>query len=165
MTPQLRAFLDMVAHSEIGAALLAETDNGYNVCVGSTVGHPILFADYSRHPGFEATHYPDGPGVSRSTMVNSDAAGRYQLMGRWWPAYRDQLQLPDFGPASQDRIAVQMIGECHALDDISNGHIETALYKCRSRWASLPSAGYGQHENSAAELLAAFRQAGGIVVG
>jgi hypothetical protein len=25
------AFLDMIAHSEIGAALLAKSDNGYNV--------------------------------------------------------------------------------------------------------------------------------------
>lgn len=164
MMPQLKAFLDTIAHSEIGPEMLALTDDGYNVCVGSTPKRLILFDDYSRHPGFEETRYPDGPGVSRNKALDSDAAGRYQQMGRFWPAYRDQLHLPDFGPASQDLIAIQLIRECHALDDISNGYLQQALFKCRSRWASLPAAGYGQHENSMVDLLAAFRAAGGIVV-
>jgi hypothetical protein len=44
MSPNLKAFLDMIAWSEIGPALLAKSDNGYNVCVGSTPEKPILLA-------------------------------------------------------------------------------------------------------------------------
>ncbi len=164
MTPQLKAFLDTIAWSEIGPKLLACSNDGYDVCVGSTPAHPILFHDYSRHPGFEAKRYPDGPGVSRNEATNSDAAGRYQVMGWLWPTYRDQLHLPDFGPGSQDLIALQLIKECRAVDDIANGYITQAVFKCRSRWASFPAAGYGQRENPMPALLAAFRAAGGVVM-
>ena len=149
---QMRAFLDMLAYSEIGPALLAKSDNGYNVCVGSTRDAPILFHDYSRHPRI------------RCEALNSDAAGRYQFLGRYWLAYKHLLNLNDFGPESQDRWAMQLIRECKATADIENGHIEAAIYKCRSRWASLPGAGYGQPEHPVVDLLAAFRKAGGIVV-
>jgi hypothetical protein len=44
------AFLDMLAVSEIGAELLAETDNGYNVLVGATPAHPLTFPSYATHP-------------------------------------------------------------------------------------------------------------------
>jgi len=150
MTPQLKAFLDMVAYSEIGPALLAISDDGYNVCVGSTPEHPILFSDYSQHPRIH------------NAAVNSDAAGRYQFMGRYWLAYRDQLGLPDFGPASQDRWALQLIRECKAEAAIEAGYVAHAIDLCRSRWASLPGAGYGQHENDVAALREAFLQAGGV---
>ena len=48
MTPNERAFLDMIAVSEIGPALLAKSDNGYNVLVGATPKKPLLFSDYSK---------------------------------------------------------------------------------------------------------------------
>ena len=41
------AFLDMLAASEIGAALLAETDDGYNVLVGST---PSMSSGFGSSP-------------------------------------------------------------------------------------------------------------------
>jgi len=44
------AFLDMIAHSEIGPELLAVSDDGYDVLVGSTAAHPLLFKDYRTHP-------------------------------------------------------------------------------------------------------------------
>lgn len=142
-------FLDMIAASEIGAALLAASDDGYNVIVGSTPASPILFDDYGEHP----RRY--------QKAQNSDAAGRYQFMGRYWLAYKTQLHLPDFGPESQDRWALQLIRECKALDLIRDGKFEDAVHACRSRWASLPGAGYGQHENSMDLLLAAYIKAGG----
>lgn len=155
MNPQDQAFLDTIAYSEIGPRLLAESENGYNVLVGSTPDAPNLFSSYADHPRQLIT-LPNG--------LESTAAGRYQILARYFDVYKQQLGLPDFGPDSQDRIALQMIGECQALDLISNGNIEQALYACRSRWASLPSAGYGQHQNTVPELLAAYRAAGGIVV-
>lgn len=144
------AWGDMLAYSEIGPDLLAISDNGYNVCVGSTPEHPILFTDYSDHPH----KYFDA--------LKSDAAGRYQIMGWIFHAYKPLLNLPDFGKTSQDLIMFRLTDECHAIDDIDAGRIEQAVYKCRSRWASLPGAGYGQHENKMTALLDAFQKAGGV---
>lgn len=149
MTENLKAFLDMIAHSEIGPELLAVSDDGYNVIVGSTPSKPILFDDYSKHP---RRYIP---------AMNSDAAGRYQFMGRYWDHYRVQLSLPDFGHDSQDRWAVCLINECRALKLIDEGKFDQAVHACRSRWASFPAAGYGQHENSLAALRTAYENAGG----
>jgi muramidase (phage lysozyme) len=149
MTPNETAFLDMIAHSEIGQVMLRMTDNGYNVCVGSTPKHLIIFPSYAEHPRI------------RNEETDSDAAGRYQFMGRYWEHYQAQLGLPDFGPVSQDKWALQLIRECHALDDVREGRFDEAVSKCRSRWASLPGAGYGQHENGLDELRQAYLDAGG----
>ncbi len=152
MTTNRKAFLDMIAHSEIGPALLAESDDGYNVLVGSTPATPNLFTSYADHPRELIAIRPG---------LMSTAAGRYQILAHMYDVYSEQLHLPDFGPASQDAIALQMIGECRALDDIDAGRVEMAISKCCSRWASLPGAGYGQHENAIETLVAAFTAAGG----
>jgi len=149
--PNLRAFLDMIAFSEIGPELLKVSDNGYNVIVGSTPARPILFHNYASHPRLY------------QKAMNSDAAGRYQFMGRYWDHYRIQLSLPDFGPESQDKWAIQLINECRAMPLILGGSFGAAVGACRSRWASLPGAGYGQHENGLGALQTAFLNAGGIV--
>ena len=47
MPPQIKAFLDMIAWSELGEELIDISDNGYNVIVGSTPSRPILFNDQS----------------------------------------------------------------------------------------------------------------------
>lgn len=151
MNTNLKAFLDTLAWSEIGPQLLALSDNGYNICVGSTPKNPILFRSYATHPRLH------------NDATNSDAAGRYQLMGRYYNPYMAQLGLHDFGHDSQDKIAVQLIRECHALDDIEAGRFDDAVNKCRSRWASLPGAGYGQHEQAIEALRKAFIDAGGVI--
>jgi muramidase (phage lysozyme) len=141
----------MIAHSEIGAALLAVSDNGYNVLVGSTATHPLLFTDYSTHPNI------------LNVKCNSTAAGRYQVLHRYAEYYTKMLNLPDFGPESQDKIAMQYLKECRALDDINAGHFDSAVGLCSHIWASLPGAGYQQHENHMADLALAFTGAGGIL--
>jgi len=151
MSPQLKAFLDTLAVSEIGKPLLAVSDNGYNVLVGATAKKPLLFASYADHPNVY------------NAACDSTAAGRYQQLYRYWPAYKRQLKLADFGPRSQDTLAIQLIRECRALDDIEAGRVADALRKCKSRWASLPGAGYGQHENKVEALVAAFTEAGGVL--
>jgi len=150
MTPNRRAFLDMIAWSEIGPALLAKSDNGYNVIVG---GH--LFDDYADHPR-RLVYLP-------RLGIKSTAAGRYQLLARYWDAYRKQLKLADFGHASQDAVALQQIQECRALADIDAGKLDAAVSKVRRIWASLPGAGYGQHENGIDRLRAAYTAAGGVL--
>jgi muramidase (phage lysozyme) len=145
----IKAFLDMIAWSEIGPRLLNRSDNGYNVCVGSTPQKPILFDSYAAHPRL------------RSDAMDSDAAGRYQFMGRYWEHYRDKLGLPDFGPDAQDKWALQLVRECRAYDDVCAGRLELAISKCRSRWASFPGAGYGQRENRWTDMVAVYLRAGG----
>lgn len=143
------AFLDMIAHSEIGDALLARSDDGYNVLVGSTARAPLLFSSYATHPDVYSERY------------NSTAAGRYQILSRYWPHYRDLLKLPDFGPESQDRYAIQQIRECKALPMVVAGDFVDAVHRVANIWASLPGAGYGQHENEISDLRDAYVRSGG----
>lgn len=141
------AFLDMLAWSEIGQALLAASDDGYNVLVGSTPGAPLLFHSYDRHPDI------------LNRQFDSTAAGRYQVLYRWWADYQAMLKLPDFSPQSQDFVALQQIRERGAFPLIDGGEIEPAIYRCSNIWASLPGNGYGQHQNAIAGLLKAFQDA------
>lgn len=145
----LDAFLTMVAISE-GTELIG--NHGYNCIVGSTISHPMLFDSYKDHPRIKVHLRPD---------LTSTAAGRYQILERYFDAYKKQLNLPDFSPTSQDHIAMQMIAECDAMVEVMAGDVRKAITKCASRWASLPGAGYGQHENTVASLQQAFTSAGG----
>lgn len=147
MSANLKAFLAMIAHSELGSRLLATSDDGYNVLVGGK-----LFDGYADHPRRL---------IDLGHGLKSTAAGRYQILARYFDAYKKQLGLPDFGRASQDAIAVRMIKEQGALDDVEAGRVDEAIKKCANIWASLPGAGYGQHENAIAGLLAAYEAAGG----
>lgn len=151
MIQNLRAFLDMLSVSEGTKGI---GDDGYNVLVGSTVSQPILFGSYKDHPRIR---------VQLNETLISSAAGRYQILARYFDAYRKSLSLPDFSPASQDRIAIQLINECHAYDYILAGHLEIAIGKCKSRWASLPGAGYGQWEHSFADLRTIYLDQGGTL--
>ena len=93
--------------------------------------------------------------------MNSTAAGRYQLLKRYYPPYAQLLGLKDFSPLSQDLIALQQIKERRALADIKAGKIAVAISKCKNIWASFPGANYKQHENPLNRLLAAYEAAGG----
>lgn len=153
------AFLDMLAVSELGP-LLGVSDNGYNVVVGSVFSnsgnHKLnLFTDYRVHPRKLVTLEKLG--------IKSTAAGRYQILAKFYDAYKAQLKLPDFSPLSQDLIALQLMRECKALEPLDRGDIETAITRCKSRWASLPGAGYGQNEHSMEHLVKAYVAAGGTV--
>ena len=69
-------------------------NHGYDVIVGGE-----LFTDYS----ITLTN------LSLNPKLKSTGAGRYQLLSRWWDAYRKQLGLKDFSPKSQDAVALQQI--------------------------------------------------------
>ncbi|WAR43628.1 glycoside hydrolase family 24 protein [Methylomonas rapida] len=149
MNANRKAFLDMIAHSEGTSTCKATRHNGYDVIVGGTV-----FTDFSDHPRKL---------VQLNTRLKSTAAGRYQLLMRYWDVYKKQLKLPDFSPASQDAVAIQQIREQKALADVDAGRFEVAVAKCANIWASFPGAGYGQHENTLAALQKAYVEAGGVV--
>ena len=155
------AFLDMLAVSEIGAWLLAHSDDGYNVLVGShgpevrngvQVAPKVLtFSSYATHPNV------------LNTELDSTAAGRYQeLHGNYQP-YATKLHLLDFSPVSQDRMAIQQIRERGAISMILAGHVQAAIVACSNLWASLPGNNYGQHQNQLSMLIAAYQAAGGTV--
>lgn len=150
-----RAFLDMIAISELGQPLIDVSDHGYNVLVGSTAENPVLFPSYADHPRRLVKLDIHG------REVESTAAGRYQLLARYYDSYSQLLGLSDFTPESQDAIALQQIKECHALPDIDAGRVEDAIGKVAHLWASLPGAGYDQHENKYDGLVAAYLDAGG----
>ena len=146
------AFLDLIAWGEgTDNGLQPTCDDGYDVIVGGA-----LFDSYADHPR-RSVWLP-------ALGIWSTAAGRYQILSRYWDHYRVSLGLAGgFTPENQDRIALQLIRECKALDDIKAGRIAEAIHKCRSRWASLPGAGYGQHEHKVVNLLAAYSKAGGAL--
>lgn len=146
--PNVCAFLDMLAVSELGARLLLASDDGYDVIVGSTADHPLLVENYDAHPN-RLIPLP-------KLGIKSSAAGRYQFLRGTWVGLATELHLRDFSPVSQDRGCIQLLRECRAFTQIVGGNIEGAMHLARKTWASLPGAGYGQHENSASDLLGVF---------
>lgn len=149
-----KAFLDTIAYSELGEKLLSLSDDGYNVIVGSTPAKPILFNSYADHPRRL---------IKINENLSSTAAGRYQLLSRYFDFYKKLLNLDNFSPASQDAIALQQIKERRALEDIDAGRFDIAVKKVKNIWASLPGAGYGQHENKLADLEEKFIEKGGTL--
>lgn len=150
ISPNLSAFLDMLAVSEGTSTAKRTQDDGYDIIVGGE-----RFDSYSDHPRVLVPLPKLG--------IKSSAAGRYQLLARYYDAYSKQLGLPDFEPENQDRIAIQQIKERGALQMIDLGHFNDAVARVKNIWASLPGAGYGQHENSLQKLRAAYIAAGGVV--
>jgi muramidase (phage lysozyme) len=145
------AFLDMLAWSEgTDNGKQPTKDRGYDVIVGGQ-----LFKSYADHPRVLV----DLPKLG----IQSTAAGRYQLLRRYYDAYRKTLSLKDFSPLNQDLIALQQIRERRALPLIQAGKIAEAIKQVSNIWASLPGAGYGQHEHQLADLLGMYRKAGGMV--
>jgi lysozyme len=139
--PNLRAFLVMIQYAEgtYGA-------NAYRMLYGGQ-----LFSSYAQHPKIAIT----------KGGITSTAAGAYQILFRTWQSVQQGLGLADFTPTSQDRAAVELIRRRGALEDVLAGRFDTAIYKCRKEWASLPGAGYGQGERSIASLIQVYQYAGG----
>lgn len=138
----IKSFLDMLAWSE--GAIRFGTEKGYNVIVGGST-----FSSYADHPRKL---------IIINSKLKSTAAGRYQILSKYYDAYKKLLKLPDFSPDSQDKIAIQMIKEQKAYQDICDGKIEEAIKKCSNIWASLPGAGYGQYEHKMEDLLKVFNR-------
>ena len=116
-------------------------NHGYDVIVGGE-----LFTDYSDHPRKLVTLNP---------KLKSTGAGRYQLLSRWWDAYRKQLGLKDFISRK-----VRTLWHCNQIKErgatpcVDRGDIRQAIDRCSNIWASLPGAGYGQFEHKADSLIA-----------
>lgn len=145
-------FLDLIAFSE-GTSTVRGSDDGYNVLYGRG-----LFNGYLDHPRRKLTFPINGK------PVTSTAAGRYQLLARYWDAYRVSLRLQGgFTPENQDRVAIQQIRECRALDDIKAGRIAEAISKCSNIWASFPGNSYGQNPHRLDKLQQRWVELGGVL--
>lgn len=147
----LSAFLDMIALSELGATIVANSDRGYDVLVGSTPGNILRFTSYATHPNVF------------NRKLDSTAAGRYQIIHGTWFSLCRKLGVSDFSPETQDKMAIELIRGRDALDDVNAGNFEDAVTACSEEWASLPGGDSGQHENSLALLQQYYTNAGGIL--
>ena len=150
-------FLNLLAFSEgtskAGGHLLTQND-GYDVIVTGLKG-PEIFTDYSHHPFL---YERDPVEVSKPTPAHpfglfSTAAGRYQFILRTWLTLDHKLSLPDFGPASQDAAALELIRERDAITLILDGNVQQAISLCSNIWASLPGNDYDQGAHSMGTLL------------
>ena len=139
---QRKAFLDMLAM--VGELITDVENHGYDVIVGGE-----LFTGYSDHPRKLVTLNP---------KLKSTGAGRYQLLFRWWDAYRKQLGLKDFSPKSRDAVALQQIKERGALPMIDRGDIRRTN-RPRQYLGFTSGAGYGQFRHKADSLIAKFKEA------
>lgn len=141
-----RAFLDMLAYAEGTSG-----PDGYRTMFGGR-----LFDSFADHPRVY-TPFTN----SRGERLTSSAAGRYQFLARTWDALQRRLGLPDFGPASQDAAALELVRERGALNDVRAGRLATAIAKVAPIWASMPGAGYAQPEKKLPTLIAQYQAAGG----
>lgn len=151
--PNMRAFLDMIAYSEG-----TNGPEGYRYMFGYPQNPDRLCASLVDHPR-QYFSFTAGGKTQRTS-----AAGRYQFLVGTWDELRAKLHLPDFGPASQDAAAIELIRQRGALPDIKAGRVAAAIAKCAKTWASLPGAGYGQPERKLASLISAYTQAGGATL-
>lgn len=152
------AFCQMLRVSEGTAG-----PRGYNTQVGYT-----YFDDFSTHPALAgwrglplSAAMCAGAGLGPGCV--STAAGAYQITKPTFKRVTAKLGITDFSPAAQDAIAIELIREKGALADVDNGNFADAVNKVSKVWASLPGAGYGQHENKLATLQAAYVNAGGVL--
>ncbi len=154
-SPSLRQFLDLIAWSEGTSTSPITKNNGYDVIVTGIHG-PSIFADYGDHP------FAHGGSVQwrANPPSYSTAAGRYQLLARYWNIYRMQLNLADYGPASQDAVALQQMKERGAIDKILTGDIAGAVQACSNIWASFPGNQYGQNSHSMDRILIQYNKLG-----
>lgn len=146
-------FLDLIAYSEGTSSSHLTRNSGYDVIVSGKDG-PEIFTDYANHPFTNRQ-----PKLIREIPIPrlySTAAGRYQLLHRYFEPYKLQLHLSDFSPLSQDLIAIQQIREKHALEPIAAGDMHTAISLCSQVWASFPGNTYKQGGKSLDSLVEKF---------
>jgi muramidase (phage lysozyme) len=154
MLTNLKTFLDLIAFSEGTSTHPLTQNDGYDVIVTGVDG-PKIFTDYSDHPFAHGGLVT----VRLVPLLQSSAAGRYQVLARYWNAYKAMLKLSDFGPQSQDAVAIQQIRERKALPMIEAGKIGDAITACSNIWASLPGNSYGQAGGHSMDaLLAKYAQ-------
>lgn len=126
------------------------------------------FNSFATHPalaGWPGVRLSDAmcAGAGHGPGCVSTAAGAYQFTKPTWVRLAKKLGLPDFSPRCQDAAAWELIREKGADADVLAGRTAAAISKVRKIWASLPGAGYGQHEVALAAFNNVFTQSGGVL--
>jgi muramidase (phage lysozyme) len=129
-----QAFLNSIASGE---------SPGYDVEYGGA-----KFSDYSKHPHAMQT----------ANGITSDAAGRYQFLGKTWDEQAAKYGYKDFSPQTQDTAAWNYASDIYkqstggdlaeALQSNDPARINAAAQVLNKTWSSLPggaeqSKGYG----------------------
>lgn len=125
-SPNVRAFLDMIAYAE-------GTDDYYNIIFGGS-----LFESYKDHPNIKV----------KNGKYSSTAAGRYQFLYKTWKELERALGLNDFSPPSQDFATIEILRRSYALKKIeTNSDLKSfkeAVKLIGNTWASMPGSQYKQ---------------------
>ncbi len=152
MDLHLQAALALIARSEGTSTSLVTKDDGYDVIVTGVDGMHT-FTDYSTHPFSRGGVQP----ITVRPGLLSTASGRYQILLRYWLVYKTQLKLSDFGHASQDSIALQMLKEIKAYEALLDGDYQAAIGVMHERWASFPGSTAGQGGHSFEQEVSWFQ--------
>ncbi|CAB3955833.1 hypothetical protein LMG7053_04820 [Achromobacter ruhlandii] len=144
---RVRRFLDAIGSAE------GTDTHGYNTAFGggkldSLADHPRQLHDFTQTDG---------------TPNKTSAAGRYQFLQSTWDDLAKSLNLPDFGPESQDIGAVELLRRNGALPAVLAGDYDTAIKKSGATWASLPSSPYAQPKRSAGFMANALDKAAAAI--
>jgi muramidase (phage lysozyme) len=138
---RVKAFLDTIAGAEGTAA-----SDGYHTQYTGT-----KFVSFSDHPREMRC------GRRYGKKLCSDAAGRYQFLSTTWDRFAKKFGIHDFSPQNQDLVAVELIREKGALEDIEAGRLEPAVRKLAYIWPSFRRFG-GSVESSMPKLEAMYQQ-------
>ncbi len=153
------AFLKALQYAEgtAGQADPYRVCYGYRHTIASLADHPAVTGEWS------GERLADGMCINAgfSPGCISSAAGAYQFRRATWLSVRSALELPDFGPTSQDRGALELVRRRGALADVQAGRFTEALRKCRNEWASLPGNYAKQGQRSVEQLAQWYSNAGG----
>ncbi|MEG4802922.1 glycoside hydrolase family 104 protein [Microcoleus sp. ARI1-B5] len=142
---RVKAFLDTIASAEGTASA-----DGYRTQYTGTT-----FVSFTDHPREMRC------GRRYGTKLCSDAAGRYQFLSTTWDRFAKKFSITDFSPENQDFVAVELIREKGALEDIEAGRLESAVRKLAYIWPSFRRFG-GSVESSMPKLEEMYRQNLGI---
>ncbi|MEH1928104.1 glycoside hydrolase family 24 protein [Nostoc sp.] len=142
-SPRLSAFLATIRWAETGTS---EPESYRKLVFNGT------FNNFSTHPLKKQCAPINGKNVC------STAAGAYQMLDKSWYDIQPKLNLKDFSPASQDKMAIEYIRRNNALSDIEAGRFDTAICKVGRVWASLPCNNYAQPQKSLAELRSVYQK-------
>lgn len=132
--------------------------DGYAALFGYTPRNGKTFSSYAAHPKI-FYDYRNQAGK----VIKTSAAGAYQITYTTYSALCRKYGYSDFSPETQDEMALALIKERGALEDVRMGRFAMALNKLRKVWASLPDSDVDQPTRSYEYLAGAYTKAGGTI--
>jgi lysozyme len=155
--PNLAAFLMAIRKCEGTSA-----PNGYRYLFGSRPDAEKLFWSFADHPRIR-TYETNDEFIRDGKVEFTTSAGAYQLVATTYDALMRKFpgRWHGFNERVQDEMAIELIKECGAYDDVLAGRWQDAVRKCSRTWASLPTADTPQGRRSWQFVLNAYIDAGG----